>query len=150
MRRYMIAAYQGAMIPGGIIIGKIATAFGTRYGLLCSVAGSSITFFLQALAWNYPTLLGARVLAGLTGNSIPVALTYIGMKVPTEEKPRYMSYVGLCVTSSFIIGPVIGGSLSKYGLTAPLWFAGFIAAAGFVVCFYLLDNAVAPPIAKEP
>ena len=57
--------------------------------LLCSVAGTSITFFLQALAWDYYSLVTARVLAGLTGNSIPVALTYIGMRVPTEAIPIY-------------------------------------------------------------
>ena len=109
----MMAAFQAATIPGGIIIGMISRSYGTKYGLLFSILGSGITFFFQALSWNYESLLVARIAAGLTGNSIPVALTYIGMKVPAELKPKYMSYVGLCITSSFVIGPLIGGSLSK-------------------------------------
>lgn len=123
----------------------IARNYGTKFGLLFSIIGSSVTFFFQALAWDYNSLLVARVAAGLTGNSIPVALTYIGMKVPQELKPKYMSYVGLCITSSFVIGPLIGGSLSKYGLSAPFYFAGFVAGCGFLLCCYFLDNAKPPP-----
>ena len=41
------------------------------------------------LAPSYNILLVARVVGGFTGNSVPVAMLFIGLKVPATLRPRY-------------------------------------------------------------
>ena len=141
---YLFASYSFSSIMGGVLIGIVTAKFGTRWGILYSMLGSGVTLVIAALSPTFEMLLAARFLGGLTGNSIPVAMIYISMKVPSLLRPRYMSYVGLCVTSSVIVGPLLGGSLSIYGLKVPFFFASAIAFVGAIFASRLVPKLIPP------
>lgn len=56
--------------------------------------------------------------------------------VPTELQGRVTSLNTICVFGGLVVGSLIGGALAtRYGVTAPFWFA-FIGSAVFVVALW--------------
>jgi MFS family permease len=145
----MTTVYQLATVPAAFIVAKITEAWGTKYGIMYSIFGTSASVALQGLAGSYHVLLIARVAGGLTGSSIPVALTFIGMRVPKKDKPQYMSYIGVCLTSVVIFAPLISGALSSYGLGWPFVFGSVFAFVGGLLALVFLPNAQVPSKSKQ-
>lgn len=142
----VLGVYQLAAIPGSLMTLRIAMWKGTKFGILFSILGSAITLVLQGFAWNFPSLIFFRVCAGLTGSSMPVAITHIGIVVPNHLKAIWMSYIGVCITSALVVGPAFGGSLVGYGLGVPYYVGGGMAFLGFFVVLLFLPNLQIPKI----
>ena len=140
----MTTVYQLATVPAAFVVAKITSMYGTRYGILYSIFGTSISVALQGLAGSYEALLAARVFGGLTGSSIPVAMTFIGMRVPKKDKPQYMSYIGVALTSVVIFAPLVSGALSSYGIGWPFVFGAVFAGVGGLLAVAVLPNAKVP------
>jgi len=141
---FITAAYQGAAIPGGMITLFFAQKFGTKYGILYSMFGTAGTLILVSFAWDFPSLIIFRAVAGLTGNSVPVAITHIGIVVPSHLKPRYFSYVGLTIMVALVVAPAMGGALAKFGLQVPWLVGGGIAVLGAIFAVFKLPNNLIP------
>ena len=144
----MTTVYQLATVPAAFIVAKITSLYGTRYGILYSIFGTSVSVALQGLAGSYEALLAARVFGGLTGSSIPVAMTFIGMRVPKKDKPQYMSYIGVALTSVVIFAPLVSGALSSYGIGWPFVFGAIFAGVGGLWAVAVLPNAKVPRNSK--
>mmetsp|Transcript_21801 Transcript_21801/g.43255 ORF Transcript_21801/g.43255 Transcript_21801/m.43255 type:complete len:642 (-) Transcript_21801:174-2099(-) len=145
----VIAAYQFAAIPGGLITLWCAEKWGTKYGILYSMFGTAGTLALAAFAWDFESLLAFRVIGGLTGNSVPVAITHIGIVVPNHLKAKYFSFIGVVITGSLIIAPAFGGMLIKYGSKVPWLSGGGIAFFGFLLTVAFLPNNSIPKKNKQ-
>lgn len=141
---YLVAIYQLAGIPGGLMTLAIAQWKGTKYGMLFSVFGSAVSLLLTSFSWNFGSLLAFRIIAGLTGNAVPVAITYLGMTIPTPLKPRYFSFVGLTVMVCMVIAPAFGGALVNYGVSVPFQAGAGFAFAGTLVTAAFLPNLLIP------
>ncbi len=138
-------------IFGGLMLGSITNKFGTKVSILCSLLGSSICLLVQGFAVNmsYEFFLIMRFFGGLASSAGPVAIIFIGMKVPPHLRPKYMSYVSLSMTLALVVGPLIGGTLSVYGLEIPFFFSAGVAGAGSLVSFFLMDNVIPAATAKN-
>lgn len=142
---YLFAVYNIGSIIGGLLIGCIVGKFGTKGGILFSLLGSALTLLVVPFCESFEQLLVARLAGGLTGNSIPAAMVHIGLSVPKHMRARYMGYVGLSVTTALVLGPLLGGSLSNYGLTVPFYFGSGVALLGAILTVFLFKSQTSPP-----
>ncbi|MCA0369673.1 MAG: multidrug effflux MFS transporter [Proteobacteria bacterium] len=108
----------------GFIIGPMADAYGRRRVLHVCLLGFAITSFGCAWAPTLDTLLLFRFLQGVFAAGAPIIVMAILFDWYThEEFARMGSLIGMVITFSLALAPVIGGHLSAaFGWRSIFWF----------------------------
>lgn len=108
----------GFLLTLGILMpmtGLLLQWFTTRQLFISSVASSIIGTLIAALAFNFETLMIARVLqaAGM-GLLIPLMFNTILVVYPPERRGAAMGFVGLVIMFAPAIGPTMAGLLIEF------------------------------------
>jgi len=101
--------------------GRLSDAIGRRPIILAGLVGSAVSYLAFGLADTLEMLFAARILAGIAGANIPTAQAYIADVTTPENRAKGMGLVGAAFGLGFIFGPAIGGILSHFGPSAPMW-----------------------------
>ena len=121
----LIAVYSAMQFICAPLWGRWSDRIGRRPVMLISLAGSTCSYLLFALANGVGLLFLSRILAGVAGANIPVAQAFIADTTTEKDRARGMGLIGAAFGLGFVFGPAIGGLLAHYGQAAP----GFAAAA---------------------
>ncbi|MDE1798125.1 MAG: MFS transporter [Candidatus Micrarchaeota archaeon] len=133
----LIASYSFAQFLGAPILGGLSDRFGRKKMLLLSLAGTLagyVIFGLGILAHNLALLFAGRLIDGITGGNISIALSAIADVSEPRAKARNFGLIGMAFGLGFIIGPYIGGLLSNpavlpwFDYATPFWFAAGLVA----------------------
>jgi MFS transporter, DHA1 family, tetracycline resistance protein len=124
------------------IIGALSDQFGRRPVLLFALLGFGLDYILLALAPDITWLFVGRVIAGITGASYTTATAYIADISSPEDRGKNFGLVGAAFGVGFIIGPVVGGLLSAYGLRVPFWFAAGLTLINWLYGFFVLPESL--------
>lgn len=164
----LVAAYAAMQLIGAPILGRLSDQYGRRPVLLVSIFGTFIGFLLlgfaepvgRALAGLLPVgfaglepitlqnyaILGvlffSRMLDGLTGGNISVAQAYITDVTDERNRAKGMGLIGAAFGLGFIIGPAIGGILSRWGYALPAFVAATIAFINLILVFAWLQESL--------
>lgn len=142
----LVASYAMAQLVGAPVLGGLSDRLGRKPVLVASLVGTSIGFLLFGLAGSLWLLFVARSLDGLTGGNVSVAQAYIADVSPPEKRARNFGFVGAAFGVGFIIGPALGGFLSRWGLSTPAFFAAGLAALNVAaVLLFLPESRPATP-----
>jgi MFS family permease len=150
--------WAGPMVLGLYAIGQfIATPFWGRYSdrfgrrplLIGSIAGGMVGHLICAFAPDPWVLSFGRLLTGLMGGNIPVAMAYASDISPPEQRAKTLGTVGASLSLGFIVGPLVGGLLGgRDAASATLLWPG-LAAAGvclmaMIGAFFYLKESLSP------
>lgn len=125
-------AYTFAAAISGIAGSFFLDRFDRRKALAVSMAGLIVGTALCGFAWDLPSLLGARVIAGLFGGpAMAISLAIISDVVPNERRGRAMGTVMTAFSIASIAGVPIALELSNIGGWRTPFFS--VAALGLVV-----------------
>jgi MFS family permease len=144
---WAFSLYQLGSILAGAATGMYVLYIGLRYALLGSALLYAIGCVVCAVAPEISIMLLGRLLQGVGGGSI-LALTYVSLNrlFPHEMIPRLIALISVVWSVSAFCGPLIGGSLSTYGL----WRFAYWAFAGQAMIFVLaVFFLVVDPIVKN-
>jgi len=97
--------------------------------LLISILGSAFGYFLFGWAGSLWVLFLSRIIDGLTGGNISTAQAYIADMSRPEDRAKNFGLIGAAFGLGFLLGPAIGGALSKISLQAPAFGAGIVSLA---------------------
>jgi len=86
----------------------------------------------------------SRMLDGLTGGNISVAQAYITDITTVENRAKGMGLIGAAFGLGFIIGPAMGGILTRWGYAAPAFAAAVISGINLVMVFVWLSESLPP------
>jgi DHA1 family tetracycline resistance protein-like MFS transporter len=136
---WLVVAYAGMQFIFAPILGGISDKAGRRPVLLISLFGLGIDYIIHAIAPTIGILFAGRLLAGIAGASFTTANAYIADISTPEKRSQNFGLVGAAFGLGFIIGPVIGGLLSEFGLRVP-----FLVAAGLSFLNVLYGYFVLP------
>ncbi|MGE3274529.1 MAG: MFS transporter [Vicinamibacterales bacterium] len=120
--------------------GRWSDRIGRRPVILLGLLGSAVSYLALGLAWSLPLVFFARILGGIAGANIPTAQAYIADVTTPENRAKGMGMVGAAFGLGFIFGPAIGGILSHFGPSVPMWFASGLCLANFVAAWFLLPE----------
>jgi DHA1 family tetracycline resistance protein-like MFS transporter len=145
----LTASYAAASLIGAPLMGRLSDRFGRRLILLLSVGGTCLGFLLLAFAEPIGhTLAGLGVLFlsrsvdGLTGGNITVAQAYISDITDEKNRARGLGLIGAAFGLGFIIGPAVGGLLSKFGYSVPALVAAGLSFLNLISIFFFLPESL--------
>jgi DHA1 family tetracycline resistance protein-like MFS transporter len=133
-------AFSAAQFAAAPLLGAWSDRHGRRPVLLVCLAGTAASYFLFGAAWSLAVLFAARLLSGFAGGSITAAQAYIADISEPRDRAKNFGLIGAAFGLGFILGPAMGGALSRISLSAPAYASGALS---------LLTLAVAAVTVKE-
>lgn len=124
------------------ILGNLSDRFGRRPVLLFSLFGLGIDYLIHAYAPNIIWLFIGRILAGICGASFTTASAYIADISTPEKKAQNFGLVGAAFGVGFIIGPVMGGILSKWGVSVPFLAAAALTFVNVIYGYFFIPESL--------
>lgn len=136
----LTAAFSIAQFFATPVLGSLSDKWGRKPLLVISLIGTAVSFVMFGLANSVFMLFAARILDGLTGGNISVAQAMISDISSPKERAKNFGILGSAFGFGFVIGPAIGGLLSKLGLKVPFFFAAGIAVIGVLLTLFFLKE----------
>jgi MFS transporter, DHA1 family, tetracycline resistance protein len=124
------------------VLGAVSDRFGRRPVLIVSLAGSALGFLIFGIGGALWVLLAGRIIDGLTGGNISTIFAYVSDVTAPQDRGRRFGLVGGVMGAGFMIGPGIGGLLSRFGLPAPVFFAAALTALTAIAAAFLLPESL--------
>ena len=156
----LVGSYAAASLVGAPLMGRLSDRFGRRPILLLSVAGTFAGFLFlgfaepvgralagliapaSANAFIIGVLFFSRMLDGLTGGNITVAQAYITDITDESNRAKGLGLVGAAFGLGFIIGPAVGGLLSKSSYSLPAFVAAGLSFLNLLSIFFFLPESL--------
>eukprot|EP01122_Echinamoeba_exundans_P017681 TRINITY_DN956_c0_g1_i1.p1 TRINITY_DN956_c0_g1~~TRINITY_DN956_c0_g1_i1.p1 ORF type:complete len:399 (+),score=40.35 TRINITY_DN956_c0_g1_i1:1217-2413(+) len=138
------AAAQFLAVP---VLGSLSDKYGRRPLLIISVFGTLISFIMLALATSPTMLFASRILDGLLGGNISLAQAYIADITTEADRSKGMGLLGAAFGLGFIVGPAVGGTLSKWSHSAPSWLAAGLSLINLIAVISKLPESL--PVEKR-
>ncbi|RLV95146.1 Vacuolar basic amino acid transporter 5 [Spathaspora sp. JA1] len=108
---------SGFMLPMACLApsyGKISIAFGRKWTLLVGVIIFETGSLICALSNSMAMLIGGRVIQGIGGGAIQAMVIVIMTEcVPISKRSLVFASISIVYSTSSILGPLIGGGLTK-------------------------------------
>jgi len=132
------------------IWGRLSDRVGRRPILLMSLLGSTLSYFLFALAGNLTILILSRALAGIFAANISTAQAYIADVTEKKDRAKGMGLIGAAFGIGFTLGPPIGGiTAAKLGLWAPGVIAGTFCGLNLILAIFRLKESLPEEIREK-
>lgn len=88
-------------------------------------------------------MFAGRIFAGITGASFTTAQAYIADVSEPEKRAQNFGMVGAAFGIGFIVGPVIGGIFSQFGLRVPFLISAGLALVNWLYGYFILPESLA-------
>jgi DHA1 family tetracycline resistance protein-like MFS transporter len=136
---YAICQFIAA--PG---LGALSDRYGRRPILLICLLGSALGYALFGLGGALWVLFLARIIDGVTGGNFSILSAYIADITAPEERGKYFGLFGAVAGAGFIVGPALGGFVSRFGNNVPAYLAAGITLASLIWGYFFLPESLAP------
>ena len=147
---WIVGIYSLLQLVCSPLFGKWSDRVGRKPVLVVSIIGTAVGFVVLGAAHTVWMLLLGRILDGASGGNISTAMACIADVTTKENRSRNMGLVGAAFGLGFMIGPALGGILSKhFGLATPFYFAAGLALLNaFLVWLRLPETLTAESRAR--
>jgi MFS family permease len=137
----LLASYSLLSFIFTPLVARLSDRYGRRKILLVALAFSSLSYFIFGTAQALWLLFAARMLAGTTAATVPVAQAYVADVTTEKARLRYLGLLGAAAGIAFVIGPAIGGTLSSlFGYGVPSFFAAGLAFTNLISTYFRLPE----------
>lgn len=136
---FSYAIFQFLFSP---VIGGLSDRYGRRPVLLASLMGLGIDYIFLAVAPTIGWLFVGRIIAGIFGASFTTVMAYIADISTAEKRSQNFGLVGVAFGLGFIIGPVIGGLFSEWGIRVPFIVAAALSLLNWLYGYFILPESL--------
>ena len=124
------------------IAGKLSDRFGRKPILIVTQLSTLVGFLLLGFAFTVVILIAARVVDGLLGSNMVVSQAYISDITSEENRTKVYNYSSAVFGAGLIFGPFIGGILSIFNYSIPMFFAAGISLASLIFILFFLPESL--------
>jgi MFS transporter, DHA1 family, tetracycline resistance protein len=140
----LFASYSVMQLFFAPVLGRLSDKYGRRPILLISLLGTSAGFFILGSATTLWMLFLGRIIDGISGGNISTAQAYIADVTTKENRAKGMGLIGAAFGLGFVLGPAIGGVMSRWGINVPFLFASALAFANAILLYFTLPETITP------
>ena len=138
----LATAYSAAQFLMSPVLGRLSDRRGRRPVMLISILGSTLAMLTLGFASALWMLFLARIISGVCNANVSTAHAYVADRVPPTQRARYMGMMGTAVGVGFILGPTIGGFLSRDDFPQlPFFFAAGLSAINLLMAIFWLPES---------
>lgn len=145
----LTASFSIAQFFATPVLGTLSDRIGRKWILAFSLLGTCVSFILFGLANSLLMLFAARILDGITGGNISVAQAVVSDLSTEKDRAKNFGLLGSAFGFGYVIGPALGGLLSKLGDRVPFFFAGGMALLGMMLTLLFLTETSSDQTRKE-
>jgi DHA1 family tetracycline resistance protein-like MFS transporter len=139
---WLTMSYSVMQFISAPVLGGLSDRFGRRPVLLASLLGLGLDYIFLAFAPNIAWLFVGRIIAGISGASFTTAMAYIADVSEPEKRSQNFGLIGAAFGLGFIIGPVIGGISSQFGLRIPFLISAGLALINWIYGYFILPESL--------
>jgi MFS family permease len=139
---WLSLAYAAAQFVATPLLGAMSDRHGRRGVLLISFLGSAAAYFMFGWAPALWVLFAGRIVDGLTGANIGTSQAYIADITAPEHRSRALALAGAALGAGFIVGPLTGIGLARFGHHVPAYVAGALALASTLLAWWRLPESL--------
>jgi MFS family permease len=96
--------------------GARSDRMGRRPVLIMTIAGNAFSYLLLFFSGNFLLFFAGRILGGIMGGNISVAIAAVSDVTSRENRSKGMGIVGVAFGLGFLTGPVVGGVTAGFNL----------------------------------
>lgn len=123
------------------ILGMLSDRIGRRPVLLVSLASSAIGWMVFAFSHTIFGLFLGRIIDGSAAGNISTAQSYlIDISKDKKEQTKNLGLIGAVFGIGFIIGPLVGGTLSSISMKLPFIVVGIMATINTILAYFFLPE----------
>lgn len=136
---FSYAIFQFLFAP---VIGALSDKYGRRPLLLASIFGLGVDYIFLAFAPTIAWLFVGRIIAGILGASFTTVMAYIADVSIPEKRSQNFGLVGVAFGLGFIVGPVIGGIFSQWGIRVPFLVAAALSLGNWLFGYFVVPESL--------
>ena len=127
----LVGTFSLGQLVGNVVMGRLSDKIGRKPIIIMSLAASTASYVVCALAEALPVLFLARGLCGICGGTMPVAQAMVLDVVKDfRDIPKYMGLCGASLGLGFTIGPAIGAAtVEMWGVSGAFYTCAAISGA---------------------
>ncbi len=122
------------------LLGSLSDRFGRRPVLMVSMAGAVVNYGLMALLPPLWLLFVGRAVAGISNANMSVASACLTDITAPEDRARRFGQLSASFGVGFILGPALGGVLSRFSLHWPFAIAAVLTACNLAFTVFVLPE----------
>jgi MFS transporter, DHA1 family, tetracycline resistance protein len=123
------------------ILGMLSDRIGRRPVLLVSLASSAVGWIIFAFSNTIFGLFLGRIIDGSAAGNISTAQNYlIDISKDKKEQTKNLGLIGAVFGIGFIIGPLVGGTLSSVSMKLPFIIVGIMATINTILAYFFLPE----------
>ncbi len=135
-------AYAASQFVASPILGAVSDRHGRRGVLLVSFLGSAAAYLAFGWAPALWFLFAGRIVDGLTGANIGTSQAYIADITEPEQRSRALALAGAALGFGFVVGPLLGVFLSRFGHHSPAFVAAGLALGSTMLAWWRLPESL--------
>lgn len=137
----MFATFSFFSFFSSPLLGAWSDRIGRRPIMILSITSTALGWFVFAGAKSIWMLFLGRIIDGLAAGNFTTAQSYmIDIAKDEKERTENLGIIGAVFGVGFILGPLLGGMLSKVSHSFPFWTAGFLASLNALLALFFLPE----------
>ena len=144
----MFSAYSVGQFFAEPFWGRLSDRIGRKPVLIITVSANAIGYLMLAFAPNIWLAIAIRLFTGLGAGNVSTIQGYVADVTPPEQRAGRMGLVGAAFGLGFIVGPGLGGLLTRedmgaFGYQLPIFTAaGLCVLAAVAIAMLLKESRV--------
>ena len=129
----MFSAYSLGQFFAEPFWGRLSDRIGRKPVLLITVSANALGYLMLAFAPNIWLAIGIRLFTGLGAGNVSTVQGYVADVTPPEKRAGRMGLIGAAFGLGFIVGPGLGGLLTRTDMGALGYQMPIFVASGLCV-----------------
>jgi len=124
------------------IMGRLSDTYGRKPLLILSQISTLLSFIVLGFAHSLWLIFLSRAIDGLLGSNFTIAQAYLSDTSTKKNRSQIFAISGVAFSIGFLIGPALGGYLSRYGYSLPAFLAAAISLVTIFLTVFFLKETV--------
>lgn len=138
----LFASFSFCSFLSAPLLGSLSDRIGRRPVIILSIISTAIGWFVFASATAVWMLFLGRIIDGAAAGNFTSAQGYmVDIAKDEKERTRNLGILSAIFGVGFLLGPILGGLLSKVSHVFPFWIAGVMASVNAVSAIFFLPES---------